>query len=136
MGEAEKSGSKPLRRGHRKVRARSVMSFTLGIVARERICWLARQRGVSRSRVIEDLVGGVDYPQMFELFESGARIAQIVIITRQPPAIVRAIYTEYLAVRDEVAIAVSPSSAAPSSAAPHVASAASLRPVRRLPARS
>jgi hypothetical protein len=103
MSDDENGASRPPRKGKKKARIRRALSITLSYVAYERIHFLARQQGTSCSGVVEDLVAHVDYPQMFELFESGARLAQIVIITRQPPAIVRAIYTEYLATRDEKA---------------------------------
>jgi hypothetical protein len=103
MGDDENDATKPPRRGKKKARVRRALSITLSYVAYERIHFLARQQGTSCSGVVEDLVAHVDYPSMFELFEQGARLAQIVIITRQPPAIVRAIYTEYLATRDEKA---------------------------------
>ena len=118
MGEAETDVTKPPRKGKKKIRTRRALSITLSIVAYERIHFLARQQGTSCSGVVEDLVAHVDYPQMFELFEAGARLAQIVILTRQPPAIVRAIYTEYMATRDEKAPVVTPPQALPLPAAP------------------
>lgn len=92
----------------KKSRLRITLSLTLSLVASARIKDLAAQRGCSRSRVVEELVGGVDYPEMFSLFACGATFEQIVIQTRQPPAIVRAVYADYKAGLDGPAVVVTP----------------------------
>jgi hypothetical protein len=69
----------------------------LSIVVAARITAISRQRGVSCSRVVEDLVGGVDYVEMYQLFKMQLPFEDIVIQTGQPPMLVREIYRDYKA---------------------------------------
>jgi len=85
------------RKTSRRVRVRVTRSFSLSIVAAARITALSRQRRVSCSRVVEDLVIGVDYVEMYSLFKSGVAFEDIVIQTGQPPWYVRDVYRDYKA---------------------------------------
>lgn len=49
------------------------------------------------SRVVDDFFGGIDYAEIFTLFEQAVPFAQIVIATRLPPMVVREIYADYRA---------------------------------------
>lgn len=78
-----------------KGRLKGTYTFTLSDVAIARVRFLAKQQGVSSSRVLEALIGEVDYRDMFDRFDRRVPMAQIVIATGQPPALVRALYDEY-----------------------------------------
>lgn len=83
------------RKTSRRVRVRVTRSFSLSIVAAARITAMARQRRMSCSRVVEDLVVGVDYVEMYSLFKMGVPFEDIVIQTGQPPWFVRDVYRDY-----------------------------------------
>lgn len=85
------------RKTSRRVRVRVTRSFSLSIVAAARIAAMSRQRGVSCSRVVEDLVVGVDYVEMYQLFKMAIPFEDIVIQTGQPPWFVRDVYRDYKA---------------------------------------
>jgi len=91
-----------------KGRLRGRMSMSLSVIAIARIQFLAKQQGLSASRVVEMLVGEVDYQQMFKLFAQRLSLGHIVIATGQPPALVRALYNEYRADLYEKERAVTP----------------------------
>jgi hypothetical protein len=69
----------------------------MSIVVDARIREMALQRGVSCSRLVEDLIGSIDYGQIFALFEEGMAFPQIVIQTNLPPMLVRELYADYKA---------------------------------------
>lgn len=81
----------PLEKG----RLRAAVSFSLSVVALARIRFLAKQQGVSASRIVEKLVGDVDYREIFACFARRAPLAEIVITTGHPPAVVAALYEEF-----------------------------------------
>ena len=79
-----------------KGRKRGAFSFSLSEVAIARVRFLAKQHGMTASAVVEMLIGGVDYPQMFALFEARAPLGKVVVMTGQPPALVQALFEEYV----------------------------------------
>ena len=76
---------------------RVTKTFSLSLVVEARIRHMARQRAVSCSRIIEDLIGGVDFVEMFQLFKDNATFADVVIQTGQPPMLVREVFADYKA---------------------------------------
>jgi hypothetical protein len=81
----------------RRVRVRVTRSFSLSIVVDARIKELARQRGLSCSRIVEDLIGGIDYAEIFTMFDEQHTFSQIVRATNLPPMLVREVYADYTA---------------------------------------
>jgi hypothetical protein len=76
---------------------RVVRSFSLSIVVDARIKELARQRGLSCSKIVEDLVGGIDYAEIFAMFDEARSFSEIVRATNLPPMLVREVYADYTA---------------------------------------
>ena len=88
----------------RRVRIRERMTISVSIAVSARLKAMARQRGVSASRMVEDVFSGIDFAEIYLLFEQKVPFAQVVIQTGLPPMFVREILRDYRAGEDGVPI--------------------------------
>lgn len=79
-----------------KRRFRRNYTFTMGQEAMVSLERLAKLLDLPRSRVLERLVT-IDYQTLFRAFEAKKRFSEIVIETGYAPAVVRALFVEYVA---------------------------------------